>query len=174
MLLSSYERAYRFLCVENNMDNKRLLNQYLYAVSANIQAYINNDLELKSRVEYHDIQNLEREFFVKSHPVVSVASVYTDYLGLFDGSQQLLSDYFIGARARSVVVQFPEMPGKRTLKITYTGGVSTTGTLSTFAVSGVTGTFLVDKFLHGVTSGAVGIIKSFTPNTSIQIGRAHV
>ncbi len=169
MLLSSYERAYRFLCLENNASSKRLINTYLYAISQNLQAYINNDLELKSRVEYFDILNTEIEFFVQSHPINSITSIKHDIEGLYNGNEDSLSNYYIGSKRRSVVLDFPETAGQKALQVTYVGGVSTQATLSTFAIDTTVGTFIVDKYVRGAISGSVGIIKAFTSNVSMQV-----
>ena len=170
LLLSSVERLIRFLCVEDNATNRRVLNQYLYAVSNNIQAYLSAKFELKARTEYFDIRRNEQEFWIEGVPIVSITSVIHDIDGKFDGSGTAIDsdNYITGIHDKSVVISFPQYPGRKVLQIIYTGGVSNTSTKSTFAITPVSGTFLVNKFATGSTSGASGIITAYS-SSSITI-----
>ena len=168
ILLSSYNRLTRALCVEDNAKNRRAITSSLYAVSSNIQAYINRDLELGTKIEDFDIHNKETEFWIKAPPVNSITSVYHDFSGLFDGSEQALTDYFIGRGKSSIVINYPETSGKRVLRVTYNGGLSASATMGTYGIGSVIGTFLADKFVTGSVTGATGIIVSVSA-TSITI-----
>ena len=166
--LTSLERLSRVLCVELTPKNKAKLSGLLYAVSANIQAYINNDLELSQKEEFFDIHSKEREFWVGSLPIVSISEVAYDFQSDFSGGESIVNDYTTGKHERSVLLEFTEIPGKKVLKVTYIGGKSTEATLSTYAISGISGSFIVNKFVTGAISGAVGIVKAFS-TTSMQV-----
>lgn len=161
-LLSSIERVKRFLCLDTTTDPKniRVMKQYLSAVSAQVEAYLNQSFELKSRSEFFNIRRLETEFWVKAIPVASITTIRHDFDGLFTGTEQELTDFYIGRGARSVVLDFPETPGKRVLQVTYVGGVSATSSISTYTIGSVSGVFLENKFVEGITSGAYGIIQA--------------
>ena len=163
MVLSSVERLIRFLCVEDTPVNRRVLMQYLYAVSNQIQAYLSVDFERRQRTEYFTIRPNMLEYWVYAIPIVTIDNVYHDIDGMFDGSESELDtdDIHTGVNDRSIVLDYAVTPGNKALKVIYTGGVSTTPTKSTFAITSIQGAFLVDKFARGGTSGAVGIIIAF-------------
>ena len=175
MLLSSVERVSRFLCVDLSTANKRILNNYLLAVSNQIEAYLGINFELVERTEYFDIKNVEREFWLTGVPLSSITNVYHDSDGFFDGAETTLttSEFHAGKDNRSIVLDYSLIPGKRALKVVYIGGVSSTATKSTFAISSVLGTFVKDKYITGSVSGAVGIIQTTTAATSIQINTLY-
>ncbi len=173
ILLSSYERIRRTLCAEDTAMNQRVINQYLYAISNNIQQYLNVDFELESATEYFDIKSNQTQFWVEKLPIVSITSVYYDSLGLFDGSETALTNNKTDLHDRSVIISSVWQAYKKCIRIIYTGGISSEPTKSTFALSASTGTFVVDKFAMGATSGAMGIIKAFTAQESIQIDNLY-
>ena len=169
MLLSSVERLIRFLCVEDTATNRRVLNQYLYGISAQIESYLNTKFSLVSRTEYFDVRPNELEYWVQGVPITTITSVSHDIDGQFDGSESTLSDSHTGKLDKSVVLDYEVTPGKKALKIVYTGGYASTPTKSTFAISSIQGTFLADKYVTGATSGAVGIITATTAATPIIV-----
>lgn len=168
MLLSSYERARRYVCVEDNASNRRVLNSMLYSVSANIEAYLDRQFELISRTEYFNVEEGQREFYVKAPEITTITSVEVDPTGEFTGSETAISASYIGRTGSSVVLQFAQIPAKRGLKIVYTGGSSTTASRSTYTLSNVFGSFNVGDFLEGDTSGAFGIIKSYNISSKVM------
>lgn len=161
LLLSSLERLKRFVCVDLDSKNTSRLAGYLYAVSSNIQAYINNDLELKTHIQFYDIFGNEIEFWTRSIPITSITEIAHDFEGLYDGGESLLTDFHTGSDDRSVVLDFPETPGKKSLRVTYVGGAASTATLSTYTLTGVTGSFVTGDFVRNTNLNARGIIKSF-------------
>lgn len=167
MLLSSYERARRFLCVEDNTKNRRVINQYLYAISSNIEAYLDRKFERKSRTEFFNTELGLREFWMEAPEISSITSVDVDATGEFNGSETPLTTSFIGRNSNSIVLQYSQFPAKRGLRIVYVGGASTTTSISTYTLSSIMGSFSVGQFLEGDLSGAFGIIKSF--NTVLKI-----
>lgn len=174
IVLSSFERLKRILCVEDNPKNRASLTSYLYAVSSAIQAYIDTDLEKSEKIEYFDIHSVQREFWMMAVPIESITLVEHDFDGQFNGAETVVEDTFLGKNFKSIVLEFPESPGKRTLKFTYIGGVSASPTISTFGVDNIVGAFIVGKFARGSLSGAVGIVKSFNATAeTIQIDNLY-
>lgn len=172
LLLSSFDRAFRFACVEDTPKNRRFITQYIYSVSQQIQDYLDTEFALEQRIEFFNIEGTEREFWLGAIPITILTEVSSSFDGLFDASSFVLSDPYIGKDGNSVVIQFTEVRGKKTIRVTYTGGVATTATISTFAINSIIGSFLVGKFARGIDSGAVGIIKKFS-STSIDIDNLY-
>ena len=170
MWLSSLNRVKKYLCLsDSDPKNERLIRQSLSSVSANVEAYLNSEFELKARTEYFNIHRREIEFWLKAIPITSIASIKHDFDGLFNGGEQTLTDFYIGRDARSVVLDFPEEKGKRVLQVNYTGGVSASSSVSTFAIGTVTGGFIVNNFVYGKESGAYGIIQETTSGPTLKV-----
>jgi len=170
MVLTSIERLLRFSRLEDNATNRRNLNLYMHTVSNQIQSYLNTDFALAQKTEYFDVRNTERQFWVRAIPIVTIDSVYHDASGEYDGSEAEVTGSIIGKNNRSVILDYSLSVGRKVIRIIYTGGVSTTATKSTFAVSNIQGTFLVDRFVTGSNSGAVGIVSAFDSSAeTIQI-----
>lgn len=168
-LLSSVERLRRYIGVDSNKDNDRLLHTFLAAASNNIQNFVGRNLELSVRLEYFDIDAVKLEFFPKAVPVVSIVSVKHDITGLFDGNETDLSDYHVGANNESIVLDFAQTKAPRSLRVTYKGGEAVHGTQSEYVITGVEGTFQANKFVTGVTSGAKGIVVSQTSGPTLKL-----
>lgn len=168
MLLSSYERARRHLCVEDTAANRRIINQYLYGVSASIESYLDRQFEKISRTEYFNLSEGDREFFVSAPGITTLTTVKIDSTGEFTGSETELTDSFIGRSGNSVVLQFGQIPSKRGLQIVYTGGIATTTSISTYTLTTVVGSFSVGEFVEGMNSGALGIITAFNTVSEVM------
>ena len=167
--LSSVERLRRFVGQSAGAANDRALLQYLGAVSRNIEQFCSREFQKTSRIEYLDSMQDTLEYSLKGFPVSSITAVAYDSTGLFTGSETPLTDSYIGARGRSVVIISPQTPTYRGLKISYTGGLAVHGTRNELALTGVSGTFVAGQFVQGSLSGAVGIIYSTTAATPIII-----
>jgi hypothetical protein len=169
MLLTSYERARRFLCLDDNSaKDRRILVTYINAVSANIEAYLDRKFEKISRTEYFNNDLNQREFWVGAPEISDIESVSVDPTGEFTGSETPLSNSFVGRSGNSIVLQYSQIPAKRGLKATYIGGVATTTSISTYTLTSVIGTFPVDSFIEGLESGAFGIIKTFNTVSGVM------
>lgn len=159
MLLTSYERLRRFLCLDDTAENRRLLRRLISSVSVQVESYLNFSFKKEEYTEYFNADNEERiEYFTKTK-VNSITNVYTDHTGLYTSPAEL-SDPFIGLNNNSICLQSPINVGKKALKCVYNGGIAENTSLNDMVISDITGTFLQDKFVTGETSGAVGIIHS--------------
>ena len=75
---------------------------------------------------------------------------------------------FIGRSGNSVVLKFSKIPGTRGLEVVYKGGVATTASISTYTLASIIGSFAVNEFIEGLTSGAFGIIKTFNTVSKVM------
>lgn len=160
MLLTSYERAKRFLCVEDSAKNRNVINQYIYGISAQIENYLDRQFLKQEYTEFHNIFEGEREFWLKAVPVNSITSISVDPTGEFTGSETPLSNSYIGSTETSIVLQYAQIPAKRGLKIIYDGGVSTTTSLASMTLTSVIGAIAVNQFVETIL-GAGGLVKSY-------------
>jgi len=171
--LSSLERLRRYTDLDDTTANNRLLSLYLTLTSRNIEKYCSTSFQKKSRTEYFDVKGNRIAYFPSAIPVSSITSVYSDTTGLYSGGESALSDYYIGVDDRSVVLDYPQVNGKKALRLIYTGGISEHGTQSIFTLSGVSGTFTKDRFINGSISGAVGIVAATTAASPITINTLY-
>jgi hypothetical protein len=123
---------------------------------------LNRKINITSRTEYFDIGYNTYEFFPKAFPITIVTSVYTDSTGIWDGSESEVDDdsFHISAESNSVVLTYQQRwEKKRGLRIIYTGGLAAHAANSVYNVT-YTGTMTANKYVYGVTSGAIGIINT--------------
>ena len=124
-------------------------------------------MESKSRTEYFDILGAwQIEFYPKANPVTAITSIAHDSTGLFTGSESTLTNHYIGLNGDSIVLDNPTTIGRKVLELVYTGGVAVHGTQSTFTLTSP-GVFVANQFVWGSTSGAWGIVKSFSTPTIV-------
>lgn len=167
--LSSLERLRRYIELEDSVSNNRFLTNFLLSTSKNIQRFLNRELKIQSYTEYFDVETPGLNYYPKGYPVSSITSLYADSTGLYDGSEYLLTDYYIGSRERSIVIDYPITPAQKGLRAIYTGGLAVHGTQSVLALTGVGGTFTKNKFVTGSLSGSIGIIVNTTTATPITV-----
>jgi len=139
-----------------------------------IEKYLNRSLEITSRTEYFDIGFQQKLFFVKARPIVSVTSLYEDSTGLWDGSENEITtdDYFRGDSNNSVNLSVArEYVENNALRLIYSGGLAYHAVNSEFIISatGLTGTPAVGNYAIGQSSGAVGVVVSWTVATKVLI-----
>lgn len=172
--LSSYQRLRRYVgqatLITDNNQNKRDLLVWLSIVSAQVEKYLNRTILSQSRTEYFDVGYVQKEFFPKAIPVSSITSVKSDSSGLYNGSEYSLgtTEYFIGAESRSVVLPYGVgWVAPKGLQLIYTGGLCSHAVNSVFAIT-ATGTWVINNYCEGQTSGAVGILKAVSA-TSLTV-----
>lgn len=171
MLLSSYDRMRRYIGtdIQAKTDSRGLrqtLTNWITAVSNQVENYLNRSLESTSYTEYFDtLKSHWIQYYVKAHPITTLTDVYIDGDGKFDGGESEIEDCITGINSRCVVLPYsPPVLGYKTLRIRYTGGLATHGTQSVLTCS-ITGSWTVEYFALGGTSGAVGIVKATTATT---------
>jgi hypothetical protein len=172
MLLSSYQRLLRYCGADSVLTdsavNRRNLMSWLPSVSDAVENWLNRGLEIQAAaVEYFDVNFGYREFWPKYVPIISIASVYTDSQGMWDGRESLLStdEYHYGTGNRSLVLASTQsFIAKNGLKLTYSGGLAYHAVQSVYDAT-ITGSFTVGLFVYGVNSSAVGIVKAVTATT---------
>jgi hypothetical protein len=166
MLLTSVDRMRYYIGagtpLTDNVENRRRLLTWITSISGRVEKYLNRVIESGTQpAEYFDVGYQRKEFFVKAPPISTITSVKVDSDGLFDGDETTLetNEYHIGVDSRSIVLLYPEREGLRGMQAVYVGGLAAHGTRSTFAAT-ITGTWTVNKFALGATSGAFGTIKT--------------
>lgn len=172
MLLTSYRRILFALggkdILTNNFQNKRNFANWIPAISARIENFINRFTELTSHTEYFDSLENSFEYFVKGYPITALTSVKSDSTGEFNGSESSESNYFIGKNQNSVGLAVSLVPAIRGLQIIYTGGLAAHGTQSTFELTNEGSTpFVADKYVEGQDSLAMGYVISKSSSTIV-------
>lgn len=136
----------------------------------------NDGLELKSRTEYFDPQSGQRRFYPRAYPLVSIASVYVDWTGLYTGQEILLSStgYFLDSTLRSFTFQIqpllPEWNGflaaPRAMRIVYTAGLAADPVVSAWTkTADAGGTLSVGKYVRGELSSSIGYTRAAASGT---------
>lgn len=153
----------------NDAAQKSQVLPWINTVSNQVEKYLNREIHTESRTEYFDIKYGTVQLWPAAPPISSVTSLYADSTGLWDGDESELDDYYIGADSYSVNLDYPEnYTANKALRLIYTGGLAYSGVQSVFAVTGVSGTWAVDKFAVGGDSNSVGIVKAAS-STSITL-----
>ncbi len=170
-LLSSLDRLRRYIDIDDDTANNRLLTTFLLSTTKNLEKFLNRKFLKESRTEYYDVESdSQLTFFPIALPIASITSAYADSTGLYDGSVEgALTDYYIGKDSNSVVLDYPILQAQKGLRIIYTGGLSEHGTRSTLALTSISGTFTTEKFVTGSLSGAVGKIVTTTAVTPLIV-----
>ena len=173
--LTSYNRMLRYICstagasLTDTKAQKQMIVNWILAASKQIEKYLGRSLEICAYTEYFDTISEKRTMFqVKAYPIITLTDVYIDGRGYFIGAESEITDCFIGSENDCVHLPVqPSILGYKTIRIRYTGGLAYSGVRSTFTISTVVGTWVVDKFVYGGTSEAVGIIKSVSATTML-------
>lgn len=178
MNLTSVNRMIRYLASQgganltNNTYNRRDILQWLATVSKAIEKSLGRLLKKEYRTEYIDINDKnQQEFFVKAYPIRSISSVYIDSLGLFDGAESALvkDEYIISSAKDSIFLLNKEgYVSPKAIELSYTGGLCTSGVISTYTLSSISGTITEDLYCIGQDSYAVGIVDNIS-DTSLQV-----
>lgn len=138
---------------------------WLISVSDQIEKYLNRSLLIEARTEYYDAKYQKDEFFIKGAPVTTLTSVYIDSSGLWDGSESELSNPYIGADSRSIVLaNMLNWTARKGIRIIYTGGMAYHPVNSIFVVTN-SNTPTVGNYMKGGTSGAIGIVSAWDNST---------
>jgi hypothetical protein len=157
--------------ITNNVTNRRALANWIPAISAQIENYLNRTLTIGNEVEYFDILFGKMEFFVKRIPVITVTTVELDPLGIWSGTGFAQLPYIHpGQDYKSIVIQHPLIfpcPAKNALRFTYNGGLANSGINSGWTLSTNTGTWAAGNYVIGTSSGACGIVVSYVGATKL-------
>lgn len=183
LMLSSVERMAFYLQVDagkgrvdgKNNDSleqqatRRQLIQWATSISTSFEQYLGRQILIAERTEYFDTPAVGQKFFVRATPIREILEVQNDPTGQYQGSQWTLTanpDYFDAASGNYVQIWVPIIiPGPRTIRIRYIGGMAYHAVRSTFTLTGVTGqSYLVaGRSVYGNTSEATGRVISYTP-----------
>jgi len=176
MLLSSIRRIRTHvmgaqsepLAIKN--ENDRLLKSWMITCSNMVEKYIDRSILKTTYTEYFTVAPTTRIYWLKAIPIVTLTDVYTDPTGEWEGDESEVTDCFMNEYASAVCMPFGYnllTAGPNSLRIRYTGGLAAHAVDATYIISatGYTGTFTVDSFVFGSSSGAVGIVKSYTALT---------
>lgn len=172
MELSSLRRLRYYCGLTNKPENNRGLLSLLSPVSMAIEQYLRRELELKSRIEDFDTEEGVNQFFTNAYPVVSVAHLYTSSQGLFTGEEieENVGQYHVTAAGRSVILRRPLSRYPRGARLEYTAGLAASAVESTYTLTGVgSQAFEADQYVQGSRSGAMGLVVSNTPGTSLTL-----
>ena len=100
-----------------------LLTKLIAWVSANVESYIDREVETIARTEYFDVDPGQRMVIVRAYPITSVASVYNDPAREYTTTSITSSDYAAYPDGR-IAFDYALSYGIRALKVTYTGGMA--------------------------------------------------
>lgn len=176
MLLTSMRRARMFCAgaqsdpVSDTLSNNRLLASWLSSVSQMVENYLNRDIHIQAYTEYFDVLYGKIEYFLPAIPVITLTDVYHDNTGLWTGGESECSNPYIGKDNRSIVLRYtlPWMC-KKGLRVRYTGGLAYHAVNSEFILTTGSGTFTVGNYVKGSTSGAIGVVVSYTLATKTLV-----
>ncbi len=158
--LTSVARAKASLGVSDSKEDG-LMAQLVASASLRVASWLRraDSLELKERVAIVSPFLDQRKFYLPAYPITSVASVKYDSTGLFTGSETTVTGFFV-VEGRAVVLPIGiPFVAPNSVKITYTGGLAASATVSVWAKSAdAGGTLTVGKYIQGATSGAIGRI----------------
>lgn len=148
------------------MDNQ--VNRLIRAVSFIFEKYLDRYLYQVSRTEYHDIFAGQQDFYLRGSPISS-ATLYFDpdrtFATALDASNVVLSRYLDAAR----VVDYGLSPGKRYMKIVYTGGLATSTANVTIQMnSGGTLTYTVGEYVK-LSATNMGTVVSWDATNLILV-----
>jgi hypothetical protein len=146
--------------VADTLYKQRDIIRWINTVSSRIEQYLNRAVQIAATTEYFDPAYGQKEFFPKAFPITALTSVYYDSTGLWTGSETEITNCFIGTNSRSVCL--PAFVGneKNSIRIIYTGGLTSHGTNSTYAISTSAGTWHTGKYVKGSSSSAMGIVRT--------------
>jgi hypothetical protein len=176
MDLTNINRMLRYIAGNNDQAAsgymvKRNLQQFISSTSKNIIDWLDRDIELKERTEYKSISYRQTEFNLNAYPVSSISSVFVDCTGLHNGENDSELDedsYTVNEFGDKLVTdQVVYWTHKRGLKVTYTGGISSTCARSTYSITGITGLSSISAGLYcfGDDSGAVSTVYTSNANS---------
>lgn len=173
MLLSSLYRLRAYCAGESenpitdNVNNNRVLLNWLSAVSSQVEEFLSRGIQIKERIEYKDIIYGVNEFWIDSPPVIELSTVSYDTSGLWDGSgESEITDPYIGSNNDSIVLGTDlGIQIKKGIQIVYTGGMAYHAVNSTFNMA-ASRTWTTGRYVKGSSSGAVGQIVS---SSSLQL-----
>lgn len=145
--------------LSDKIKHKRRFNTLIPSVSLRIQNFLDRKLDLTTYTEYFDTFADQLEYFVEGTPISSITTVKSDSTGEFTGNETSESDFYIGKKSFSVVLDTPVRPAKRGLQIVYIGGLTTNGVQSQYVLSTEGSEALVaGAYVEGQTSGAVAYV----------------
>jgi hypothetical protein len=141
---------------------KRDILRFIPSVSAQVEQYLNRNLKIDNYVEYFDTNYNQKEFFIMGSPATVLTSVEEDSSGEFTGAESLLSDCWLGVNGRSACIpRALPYTRPRSVRVTYTGGMALTGVTSVYTIApALTKTWVLDKFVTGSATCAMGIVKA--------------
>lgn len=172
MELTSLRRLRAYCSLTDKPENNRGLLALLSPVSMAIEQHLRRELELKSRIEDFDTEQGVNQFFTQAYPVTSVAHLYTSSQGLFTGEEieENVGQYHVTAAGRSVILRRPINAYPRGARLEYTGGLAASAVESTYTLTGPgASAFEADQYVKGSRSGAMGLVVSNTPGTSLTL-----
>lgn len=104
-----------------------LIAMLISSVSARIESALGRGTLTQARTEYIDVAYGQRILQLTSYPITTVSSVYNDSAREY-GSSSLVDDddYAVVDTLGQVIVDYDLIPGARSAKVTYTGGLATT------------------------------------------------
>jgi len=106
-----------------------LINQWIEALSAQLENELGRYLQATSRTVYIDVPGNERVFYVMGYPITTITSITTDASRTFTGSALDSTSYdttsLAYAQGRIELDAYPPK-GNATIKVVYTGGLATT------------------------------------------------
>ena len=177
MLLTSFNRVRRFIGDDegnvkaDSVTYRRILLDWITAVSSMVQTYLNRNIESTSRTEYFDVNYKQQVYYPLAYPITTITSVKVDSTGLFDGSESTLTtdDYYIGGDNSTLnLVYIERFTRRKGLQLVYTGGMASHAVNTVCVVAD--GSDFTDAYsLYGGTSQAVGIVNaSAETSTTIE------
>lgn len=144
----------------NDEVNDGVLLRLIATSSDRIEGYLRRrkSLELVERREYLNTTAGQRSFYLAAYPVASIASIEIDASGRYSGSEVDVSpsDYLLSADERQLVLSRTCLSAAfRGVRVTYTGGLAPSGTLSRWTTTEQEGLH-AGKYIQGAVSGALG------------------
>lgn len=169
MLLSSLRRL-RLYCsgqseslITNNTANNRVLQNWLGSVSIDIEGYLCRNLHIEARTEYFDVEYGRTQYWLSSFPVVTLTDIYEDSLGLWEGDESQIDDPVNDSATGRVILPYTlSFVAAKALRVCYTGGLAYDAVRSVMTLAAGAGTFVAERYVIGSTSGAVGIVVSYS------------
>lgn len=184
MDLTTYNRCLRYCGGDspliNNATNRRAITSWIPSISGKIEKYLNRGIQNQiAYVEYFDVRYHTFEFYPRYYPVVNIESAWTDSTGMWIGGQSQLSQisYHPSVDGAAITINFARpFESKNGFMATYDGGLANSAALSVYNAT-FTGSWVLNKFVYGVNSNAVGIVNAFDSSTltiEVLYGRFQV
>jgi len=113
--------------VTETTDSDALIDDMILGMSKRFEQFLGRGISLANRQDYIDVMPGQKTFYLWSWPVSTFEDVRHDHEWNFGATTALDTDLFtmLGRDGILQIERFPLVPGKRVLRVDYTGGMGT-------------------------------------------------